>query len=200
MNPFSQTCIKNFKETFTEFLPELPAPVGGSPLHVAVKKSLTCLCANKNCDFNRSDLRTSWQDTPCWNCNRIIQFVPVNTLTAVRSVSCVYLAGITLEYALCGSQLGIVKKRSAAVLQGCCYVRPPSAHGWVFLHPFQTLQSRLCVFVGISQCSQLVSTSWPLAFRNPFLLVKTCPLHTNSFRWQLLPAVELRTNMETVCP
>lgn len=65
-------------------------------VHVAVQTSLTCLWVNENWDFNRSDLRSGWQDTPCWKCNNIIQFGPVNTFTAVRSVSCIYLAGITL--------------------------------------------------------------------------------------------------------
>lgn len=87
-----------------------------SSVHVAVQKPLTCLWAKVNWDFNRSDLTTSWQDTPCWNCNSISQFVPVNTFTAVRSVSCIYLAGITLGP--CGSPLDIVIRRSAAVLQG----------------------------------------------------------------------------------
>lgn len=68
----------------------------------------------------------------------------------------------------------------------------------MYVFPQQTVGSfytpfKPCVLIGTNQCSQLVSTSWPLAFINPFLVllilhyVLQCPWHTSPFRWQLLP-------------
>lgn len=150
-------------------------------VHVAVQKSLTCLRANENWDFNLSDLRTGWRDTPSWNCNGIIQFVPVNTFTAVRSVSCIYLAGITLKLAPCGPPLVVVIKRSGAVLKGLVLCASSLSFSWVFLRPLQSPEPRPRVLVGAHQCSQLVSTSWPLALRNPFFFLFLLLAKYNTF-------------------
>lgn len=95
----------------------------------------------------------------------------VNTSTAVRSASCIYLAGITLEPAPCGPPLGILIKRSAAVPKGpvSCTSSLSTRFG-SFYAPLRTPEPRPRVLVGVHQCSQLVSTSWPLAFRSLFFL------------------------------
>lgn len=89
---------------------------------------------------------------------------------AVRSVSCIYLAGITFKPASCGRPLGIVIKRSGAVLKGLvntCTSFPQHTVG-SFYTSLQSPEPR--VLVGAHQCSQLVSTSQPFAFRYPFFL------------------------------
>lgn len=99
-----------------------------SSVHVAVQKPLACPRAKVNWDFNRSDLRTSWQDTLRWNRNSIIQFAPVNTFTAVRSVSCIYLAGITLVPCGFAAQYRNEEKRRCATGPGVTagsFLTPP---------------------------------------------------------------------------
>lgn len=69
-------------------------------MHVAVQEPLTCLpvCVNENRPQSRPQSGPGRQRAACRGLSTtIIQFVPVNTFTAVRAVCCIYLAGITLE-------------------------------------------------------------------------------------------------------
>lgn len=130
---WKQNFLVTYSRSSSEFPPGLPAPV----------KEVLCACCGAgilNLSVSKwkqilvwSDLRIGWQDAPCWNFNYIIQFVPVNTFTAVRSVSCIYLAGITLEPDPCGPQLSTVIKWSAAVAEGA----------GVMWEPLSSLSTRL---------------------------------------------------------
>lgn len=72
--------------------------------------------------------------------------MPVNTFTAVRSASCIYLAGITLKLAPCGLPLSIVIKRSGAVLQGLLVLCTSSLSTRSFYTPSFKLLSQGVVF------------------------------------------------------
>lgn len=154
-----------------------------------MQKSLTCLRANENWYFNRSDLRNSCQSKAPWNFNNIIQFAPLNTFSTVRSVSCVYLAGITLTGCAVWPMGPIIKRHCVPKGDGVMSTA-------LFLCSLRTPEPRSYVLAGTHQHSQLVITS----FKNPLSLFFSFSSSSFSIHWGVALSVKQKHLEQTSAP